>query len=255
MDSAGSAGGATRRLVVLKMSPWSERARWALDHHRLSYREVEHTPFLGERRLRRLVGPRKERATVPVLVTGSEVLSESWDIATYADRVGEGTKLIPAEREAEIREWTLRADEAMSAGRAFVVASVLASPEAIDEGLPPQVPAWLRPLLRPVGRYGLKWFARKWKLQGGAGQAAQTKLRGALDALRAAVSKEPGYVLGEFSYADIVMASCLQGVSPVADRYIPLGPATRKAWTGGALAAEYSDLIEWRDRLYEKHRR
>ena len=43
---------APRRLVSLKVSPWSERAKWALDHQRLSYQVVEHAPFLGERRLR-----------------------------------------------------------------------------------------------------------------------------------------------------------------------------------------------------------
>src|SRR5579864_5859577 len=79
-----------RRLVSLNVSPWTERAKWALDHHRLTYEVTEHLPILGERRLRRLVGPGKPRATVPVLVAGTEVVSESWDIAVYADREGEG---------------------------------------------------------------------------------------------------------------------------------------------------------------------
>jgi glutathione S-transferase len=51
------------------------------------------------------------------------------------------------------------------------------------------------------------------------------------------------------------MASALQGVSAVADDYIPLGPATRAVWTQPELAAEFSDLVAWRDRLYERHRR
>lgn len=263
-DSTRRAAGSARRLVVLKVSPWSERARWALDHHRLSYREVQHVPFLGERRLRRLVGRRKERATVPVLVAGPEVLTDSWDIALHADREGQGSKLIPAEREAEIRQWTRRADEAMEAGRALVTAAMLASPEAIDETLPPEVPAWLRRLLRPVGRYATTWFARKYDLRLDGGEGPRQKMRAGLDALREALSAgaergaaagRPGYVLGEFSYADIAMASCLQGVSPVDDRYLPLGPATRRAWTNADLAKEYGDLIAWRDRLYEEHRR
>jgi glutathione S-transferase len=47
----------------------------------------------------------------------------------------------------------------------------------------------------------------------------------------------------------------LQGVMPVADRFIPLGPAVRACWTRPALAAEYDDLVRWRDALYEQHRR
>ena len=70
-----------KKLVTLSVSPWSERARWALDHHGLVYEVVPHMPILGERRLRRIVGPDKPRATVPVLFAGSEVLTESWDIA------------------------------------------------------------------------------------------------------------------------------------------------------------------------------
>src|SRR6188508_1450752 len=59
-----------RRLVQLYYSPWSERARWALDHHGLAYETVEHVPFLGEIRLRRIVGKKAARATVPVLIDG-----------------------------------------------------------------------------------------------------------------------------------------------------------------------------------------
>ncbi len=62
------------------------------------------------------------------------------------------------------------------------------------------------------------------------------------------------HLLGSFSYADIVMATLLQGVSPVADRFLALGPATRAAWTREGLAREYADLLEWRDRLYEAKR-
>jgi glutathione S-transferase len=245
-----------RRLVVLKVSPWSERARWALDHHRLSYQVTVHEPFLGERRLRRLVGPGKERATVPVLIAGAEILTESWDIACYADREGRAAtpRLIPPGREAEVRQWNALGDELMRSGRALVVSALLASPAALDEGLPPPIPGLLRPLLRPVTRYGTEWFARKYDLRPGEAPAHRAKLRALLGTLRGALPKDSPYLLKTFSYADIVMATCLQGVSPVDDRYIPLGPATRRAWTIEELAGEFSDLIAWRDGLYERHR-
>ena len=51
------------------------------------------------------------------------------------------------------------------------------------------------------------------------------------------------------------MASVLQGVAPVSGQYIRLGPATRGVWTQPALAAEFSDLIAWRDELYARQRR
>jgi glutathione S-transferase len=50
------------------------------------------------------------------------------------------------------------------------------------------------------------------------------------------------------------MALLLPGVAPVGDAYIRLGRATRRIWTRDALAAEFSDLIAWRDELYAQHR-
>jgi len=244
----------SRRLVILKISPWSERARWALDHHGLAYQTIEHAPFLGERRLRRLVGSRNERATVPVLLAEGQTLTESWDIALHADREGSGTKLIPEEHADEVRRWNTLADQAMAAGRALVVAAMLESPAALDESVPRGVPSFLRPALRPMGRYGMKWFGRKYGVHLADLPLHLAKMKAALQTHREALAKRSPYLLGSFSYADIVMASTLQGVSPVDNRYIQLGPALRRAWTREELAAEYSDLVAWRDRLYAQHR-
>jgi len=75
-----------------------------------------------------------------------------------------------------------------------------------------------------------------------------------LETLRSALSQGSRYLLGSFSYADIAMAVSLQGVLPVADRFIPLEPATREVWTRGDIAASFPDLLAWRDQLYELHR-
>jgi len=79
-------------------------------------------------------------------------------------------------------------------------------------------------------------------------------LRAALQTLREAIQPRRPYLLGLFSYADIVMASSLQAISPVADEYLRLGPATRRVWTCEPLASEFSDLCAWRDEIYAKHR-
>jgi glutathione S-transferase len=243
-----------RRLIQLHYSPWSERARWALDHHAIAYDAVEHVPFLGELRLRRIVGNKPGRATVPVLIDGHTVLTDSWDIACYAERTGAGPKLIPEGRESDVRGWTELADQASSHGRALVVSGLLASDAALDEGLPFPVPSWLRATMRPVTRFGLRWFARKYELSPASEDEYEYRLRPVLDRLRGAVAQAP-YLVGQFSYADIAMATLLQGVSPVGNGYIRLGSATRRAWTRPVLEAAYADLIRWRDNLYLQHRR
>jgi glutathione S-transferase len=241
------------KLVQLSYSPWSERARWVLDHHALAYQAVEHTPFLGEPRLRRIVGRKRGRATVPVLVDGDTVLTDSWDIALYADRRGSGPKLIPASQEKQIREWTELADATSSQGRGLVVGALLASDAALDEGLPFPLPRAIRPLMRPTTRFALRWFARKYELSEDAAAEHENKMRPALDRLEHAIKGSP-YLLGTFSYADIAMATVLQGISPVGNGYIRLGPATRRAWTRPVLERAYPNLIRWRDNLYLQHR-
>lgn len=226
-----------------------------LDHHHLDYQTIEHVPFLGEARLRRLVGTGKKRATVPVLLAGDEVLTESWDIAVYADREGSGPKLVLADREKEIRKWNDLSDETMKAGRSLVIAALLASPDALDESLSSRLPKWIRALSRPVTRHGTKWFARKYELGLDQTTGALGKLRSTLSLLREALSTSSPYLLGTFSYADIVMAVVLQGIVPVDDCYMPIGAATRKTWTRVELAAEFADLVAWRDGLYERHRK
>src|SRR5262249_20816073 len=153
---------------------------------------------------------------------------ESWDIALYADREGRGAALVPKDRERDVRKWTDFADETMAVGRAIVVAATLSTPGALDEGLPESIPGVVKVLSRPVSRYGTRWFARKYGLSLESAAEKVSHLRGALQTMRGAIAGAP-YVLGSFSYADIALATALQGIRPVDDRYLRIGPATRKA--------------------------
>lgn len=239
-------------LLSLHYSPWSERARWALDHHGLAYQLVQHAPFLGERRLRRVVGRHVERATVPVLVAEGEVLRDSWDIALYADARGAAEKLFPRGLEDAIRVLADVAERTMFETRGLVTAALL-SDAALDEAQPRAIPKPLRPLLRPVARYGTLWFARKYALDLTELEAQRQTLARGLTTFRERYGARP-YLFERFTYADIVFCSLLQAVKPVDDRYIRLGPAWRSAWTQPALADEFADLIRRRDELYAAHR-
>jgi glutathione S-transferase len=190
---------------------------------------------------------------VPVLIGDGQILANSWEIALYADRVGHGSKLIPDELAVEVRRWHDLAERSLSAGRALTIARLLGNDAALEEMLPPATPRLARRWLRPVARLITRWFATKYNLDLENTAQAQAIQREGLDALRTALVRSE-YVLGRFSYADIIAASLLQGVVPVAQRYLRLGPATRDVWTKPDLAAAYSDLVSWRDRLYERHR-
>lgn len=243
-------------LVSTWFSPWSERVKWVLDHHGIACERIEHVPVIGEGKLRRLAGKPPGRVTVPLLLDGGTILRESWDIAKWADARGTGARLIPPDREEEVRRWVKLADEMSDAGRGLVTATIANSPKALDEALPPAFPSWLRPLLRPIGRMAMGRFRRKYAVANEDEASRLSRMRAGLDALRAGLPSKADapYLLGAFSYADIAMATMIQGVLPVDDRYIPLGPGTRAAWTREDLARDYPDLIQWRDGIYARHR-
>jgi glutathione S-transferase len=241
-------------LVSLRYSPWSERAHWALDHHGIAYQSVRHEPFLGEPRLRKLAGHRRGRVTVPLLLTGDEALMESFEIARFADRHGGAESLVPPEHEASIRELNELVERTMMAGRGLTTAALLADPAALDEALPRGVPSFVRPLLRPLSRFGTRWFARKYELDLADRATPVAALAETLATLRARYAGRD-YCHDRFSYADILFCSLLQAISPVSDRYIRLGPAWRRAWTIPELARDFADLVAHRDELYARHRK
>lgn len=242
------------RFVSLHVSPWSERARWALDHHRLAYREEEHVVFFGEGKLRRITG--KRRNTVPILVADGVVLDESWDIARYADNSGASGTLFPEAKLAEIERVRELVDTHLRAGRGLLVRALMEDDAALDASLPKPVPKAIRPLLRPIVRRVTRYLADKHGVTDPAREAEEkATIRRFLGEMRA-MGLAPGRtVLGAFSYADVLLATALQGILPVADRHLRLPSAIRRIWTKSDLAQEFPDLIAWRDWVYDMYRR
>lgn len=144
-------GMADRVLVSLPVSPYSERARWALDHHKLSYSIIVHEPFIGEGKLRRLATtPKGQRATAPVLIDGDAVIGDSTLIARHADTIGTGTPLFPVGHDADIERIVALSTTLSNASRHLVSAGMLRTPRALDETLPPALGP-LSALRRPRG--------------------------------------------------------------------------------------------------------
>ncbi len=240
-------------LFGLSYSPWTEKARWALEHHRASYRYVEHVPMLGEPYLRWKAQKLTGRVTVPLFVDGGEPIMDSLAIAAHAERGGQGSPLFPAAKQAEIEAWNARSERALAAARGLVVARTAASRLAKQEALPPLVPESLRPALTSVATMGVAFFRLKYGLDAAGEGERRDVIAGELRGLRDALGGRP-YLFEGFTYADIAMAVVLQAVQPVDGAFVPLRPGTRDAWADPVLAGPFQDLCEWRDRLYAKHR-
>jgi glutathione S-transferase len=238
-------------LIHLPHSPWSERARWALDHHRIAYTTSTFLPMLSvplvRLKLRRLRG----RITVPILFDGAAVFEDSHDIALHAEAHGTGTPLFPDGGHAVIEDWHARADAALEAGRSLATRRTAADSEAQLEALPHGSPRQLV----PVAALGVRYFVHKYALADRTDALDRQLLRDTLHALRDGLGGRPHLIGDRLSYADILAAMVFQFVTPVADHYIRMGAATRRARANPDLADEFADLVAWRDRLYAEHRR
>ena len=244
-------------LLALPFSPWSEKARWALEARKVPFRYRYYQPLIGELELRvrtrRLRGP----VTVPLLIDDrGRVYDDSASIARFADQQGEGPSLFPPQHEAGIARFVELSERGLAAGRALSLQRQLADEEALIEMVP-------RAIRQRVGRHalrlaelGLRRTLRKYRAQRLTQDQHRAHLRGALDELRAALKDahgEPKTLLGTFTFADIAAAQILGFVSPPTFG-LKLGKASRRGFTDPEFAREYADLIAWRDALYERYR-
>jgi glutathione S-transferase len=244
-------------LLGLVYSPWTEKARFALDVRRVPYTFRHYQPLIGEPALRVKLRRPLGRVSVPALtLDGGRVLADSADIARWADGRGEGPRLFPPEHEAAIASFVALSERGLAAGRALSLHRMLADDEALVELLPRQLRAL--PIASRIGSLGIARTLRKYGGHIESREAHRRTLLSVLDDLRAALAKapqgeQPQTLLGRLTFADIAMAQVVISVEPPA-KGLKLGPASRRSFTDPELRASYADLVAWRDALYAAFR-
>jgi glutathione S-transferase len=234
-------------LYVIHHSPWSERARWALLHHKVAFDEREHVPLIGELALR-MKTPVKGKASVPLLVSDDVAVQGSLAIAEWVDERGKRDTLFPEGSRDRIESLYETVEDGLCAARERFVRDLMHDEEAQIEALPP----FLRglPMATMSAKIGTAFIASKYNARIGS---VDDRIRAGMRAVREALAGKD-YVFESFSFADIIGASMVQGVAPANDKYLDLPPATRRLWKHEKLTKEFEDLITWRDKLYDKHR-
>lgn len=229
-------------LVGEAFSPWTIKARWALDYCGIDYAYREYVPTLSEPWLRWKLGKWHRLVSVPVLLTDNEAVCGSWKITEYAAQRSGDCRLGVL---ADIQQWDDISERGLAAARTRVVQAILADNQALDESVP-LLPMGSRLLLRPVVRKVVGRLDRKY-----AHLALPNAHRDALVDLRDGIERSgTGFLLDRFSYADISMSVLLEAVVPTTAPEF-LGPAQRRCWSDAKLAEEFGDLLEWRTSLRE----
>lgn len=243
-------------LLGIAFSPWSEKARWALDARGIAYKQVPYQPVLGELGLRRKLGKWKGRVSVPVLTADDgRVISDSAEIARWADGFGSGPALFPPGQDAAIARFIALGERGLDAGRARSLLGVLEDETALRELIPKKLRNM--PGASRLARFGTARTLRKYDALRDVA-AARAALGAVLDELRAALAAAPATdgvktLLGQFSFADIAASQALSFVDPPAWG-LRVGPANRRHFTDDEHRERYADLIAWRDALYAAHR-
>lgn len=244
-------------LLGISYSPWTEKARWALDVRRVPYRYRFYQPLLGEPALRLKTRKLFGRVSVPVLTDDRQrVYADSTDIARFADAHGEGPALFPPHHEEAISHWVAVSERGLEAGRALALQRQLRDDAALAETVPRGLRQKLGSLAPRMAAAGMHRTLRKYGAHQSSSDAHRGCLRDTLDELRETLSRSrtaPKTVLDGFTYADVAASQLLSFVSPPAFG-LKLGKATARGFTYPELAAEYADLVSWRDALYTAYR-
>ena len=191
------------KLLGLLYSPWSEKARWALEARNVPYTFVPYAPITGELKLRRLLRKWRGTVSVPVLIPdGERPFADSAAIARWADRRGEGPTLFPPGRDEEMQRFIDASERGLAAGRARSLRRMLEDDDALAEMVPKGLAARLgRKNTVRLGRFGVGRTLRKYggdKFDDAAHEAVQVEV---CELLRAALARSSPGVLGAFSFA------------------------------------------------------
>ncbi len=151
-------------LVGLSYSPWTQKARWALDLSGADYRWKPYTPMVSELGLRLKMRKLGGALSVPVLLTTERSIEGSLAIADHANGIAEApdrTTLFPDR--AAVLGFNRLADHACDEYRIKVGERVLENPEAQRESMKGVVPSWMQSRTRFAARFVIRRLLRKYK--------------------------------------------------------------------------------------------
>lgn len=242
-------------LITFPLSHYCEKARWALDHAGVPYRERGYPPAIHKLAARRHGG-----GSVPLLLADPP-LRQSTDILAFADRAcGNQDALYPTDHTArrETDELIARFDDVLGPEtRRWFYTWALAEPRRLRAWAACGLPRRQRALLHPLAARIAALIAGRLDVNGPTGARAGARIDEELELVSAKLSDGRPYLVGDrFGAADLTFAA-MAGPALLPPRY-----------GGGAFIAPpipsqlAPQIHAWRDtpagkhalRMYRDHR-
>lgn len=243
------------RLITIPISHYCEKARWGLDYCGLEYREEPHIQMFHWRHSKRAAGSK----TVPVLVDGEQVFSDSSEILRHvAARAGVEQGLYPEAQRSEIHALEAQFDAYGVQTRKLFYAALRRSGGARflrfnNHG----APWWEAAALRVGFPLAMAFVGRYLQVSDETVAEARIDIEKTLEAVGSRLQDGRPYLMGDrFTAADLSFAAL---TSPIAfpEQYgVPL-PTRDEALEHDPDAGRYWEhpAVEFTLRVYAGHRR
>jgi glutathione S-transferase len=201
--------GVQPRLYTFRISHFSEKVRWALDHARIPYEERALVPGAHLPIIRR----RAKKSSVPLLEHDDIVIQGSSTILDYLEnRLGAKTLAVPEAHAARAKELERVADKGFGLGtQQIFYDALLDRPDIVVDLFTQGAPRWSRPLVRavfPLLRHGVK---RQYRISPEAVRAAKERYARAFDETDRLLAETGGpFLLGDrITRLDLTVAALL----------------------------------------------
>ncbi|MFL5780075.1 MAG: glutathione S-transferase family protein [Thermoleophilaceae bacterium] len=237
----------------LKVSPYNEKARWALDYKRVPHVRRAVTP-IGHAVVSRRVGG---RGTMPVLAIDGRAIGDSSEIIAELERRAPVPRLYPADPAERARALELEDlfDEQLGPYmRRLVLHHALRDSDLLLGAFTPDLRRPVRAVVQATFPLSRRKLRHDFRIDDRTVDEAFGKLASAGERMAAEVGPG-GYLVGDsFSVADLALASlCAPAVAPPQFPY-PQPQRGHRLFAPLREALDRAGLLEFTLRMYELHR-